>query len=201
MQLRPILLAFVLLAGCAMPTIPVLPALTPYKMDIQQGNVVTQEMIAKLQPGMTRSQVRFALGTPLVADLFHADRWDYIFLYQKAGVVIEQRRIVVIFKDDKLVRIEGDVVPASSGSAAQGGAGTDKPKPAVSATKPEVAAAKPRPEAAPPPLQAEGANVVTGAGEPVGGSEIAREEKAKDEKPKEREQRGFFGRMLEKLGF
>lgn len=201
MQLRPILLAIVLLAGCSMPTMPVLPSLAPYKMDVQQGNVVTQEMIAKLQPGMTRSQVRFALGTPLVADLFHADRWDYVFLYQKAGVVAEQRRIVAIFKDDKLVRIEGDVVPASSGSAAQGGAGIDKPKAAVSAAKPEVAAAKPRPEAAPPPQQVEGANVVTGTGEPAGGSGTAREEKAKEEKPKEREQRGFFGRMLEKLGF
>jgi outer membrane protein assembly factor BamE len=89
----------------------------PYKMDIQQGNVVTPEMIARLQPGMTRSQVRFTLGTPLVVDPFRADRWDYVYLHARRGVVTEQRRIVVVFKDDKLVRVEGDVVPAGDGRA------------------------------------------------------------------------------------
>ncbi|HXF65751.1 MAG TPA: outer membrane protein assembly factor BamE, partial [Burkholderiales bacterium] len=64
---------------------PTLPTLAPYKMDIQQGNVVTQEMISKLRPGMTRSQVRFALGTPLVVDPFRTNRWDYVYLYEKAG--------------------------------------------------------------------------------------------------------------------
>jgi outer membrane protein assembly factor BamE len=109
-------LAFWSLAACSGSWIPTLPLgpLKPYRIDIQQGNVVTQEMIAKVQPGMSRSQVRFALGTPLVADVFHPDRWDYVYQFQKAGVLTEQRRIVVVFKDDKLVKIEGDVVPASS---------------------------------------------------------------------------------------
>ena len=98
-----------LVAGCS--TCHAAPY--PYKMDIQQGNVVTQDMIAKLQPGMTRSQVRFALGTPLVVDPFRNDRWDYVYRYMKAGELTEQRRLTVIFKDDKLVRIEGDVVPAT----------------------------------------------------------------------------------------
>lgn len=80
-------------------------------MDIQQGNVVTQEMLAKLQPGMTRSQVRFALGTPLVVDPFRQDRWDYVYSYTKQGVLTERRRVTVLFKDDKLVGFEGDVVP------------------------------------------------------------------------------------------
>jgi outer membrane protein assembly factor BamE len=85
--------------------------ITPYRVDIQQGNVVTQEMIGKLQPGMTRSQVRFALGTPLVVDPFRQDRWDYVYLLMKQGEVKERRRIIVVFKDDKLVGFEGDVVP------------------------------------------------------------------------------------------
>lgn len=96
-----------LIAGCTY-----VPLLTPYKMDIQQGNVVTQAMVARLERGMTRAQVRFTLGTPLVVDPFRADRWDYVYLYMKQGAMTEQRRIVVVFKDDRLDRIEGDVVPA-----------------------------------------------------------------------------------------
>ena len=103
-----------LLAGC---NYVALPGLSPHKVDIQQGNLVTQEMVSKLQPGMTKNQVRFALGTPLVIDPFHADRWDYVFVQQKRGRVTEQRRIVVVFKDDRLTRIEGDVTPAKAKSA------------------------------------------------------------------------------------
>jgi outer membrane protein assembly factor BamE len=124
MSPRAILLAALLLAGCNI--------LAPYKMDIQQGNVITQEMLAKLQPGMTRSQVRFALGTPLVVDPFRADRWDYVYYYTKQGVVTEQRRIVVVFKDDKLARIEGNVVPAGTG-----GARTGSPAPPAGGAQPE----------------------------------------------------------------
>src|SRR5688572_1109297 len=135
MHARIILAALALasLAACSGSWLPNLPLgpLKPYRIDIQQGNVVTQEMIAKVQPGMTRGQVRFALGTPLVADVFHPDRWDYVYQYQKAGVVTEHRRIVVVFKGDNLVRIEGDVVPASS---LPGAAKSGKPeKPAAPA--------------------------------------------------------------------
>ena len=98
---------------------PTLPGLTPYKVDIQQGNYVTQDMVDKLKPGMSKSQVRFALGTPLVTDPFHNDRWDYVYVMQKSGRVAEQRRIVVVFSEDKLLRIDGDVKPA----------GGDKPVP------------------------------------------------------------------------
>ena len=90
---------------------PSLPGLTPHRIEIQQGNYVTQDMVDKLKPGMSRSQVRFALGTPLVTDPFHNDRWDYVYVLQKKGVVTEQRRIVVVFSEDKLVRIDGDVKP------------------------------------------------------------------------------------------
>ena len=114
MSRRYITIALLLLAGCSSQMLPVLPGLKPYRMDVQQGNVVTQEMIAKVQPGMTRSQVRFALGTPLVVDPFRIDRWDYVYFYQKAGKITDQRWIAVLFKDDRLVRIEGDVLPAST---------------------------------------------------------------------------------------
>lgn len=89
-----------------------LPGLTPYRMDVQQGNVVTQDMVSKLKPGMTRQQVRFVMGTPPIVDAFRTDRWDYVYRYQKAGVVSEQRRITLLFDGDLLKRIEGDVVPA-----------------------------------------------------------------------------------------
>ena len=104
----PILLAL-LGAGCSY--VPML-GLSPHRVDIQQGNYITQDMVAKLEPGMTKNQVRFALGTPLIADPFHADRWDYVFVQQKQGRVTQQRRVVVVFENDKLVRLEGDVAPS-----------------------------------------------------------------------------------------
>lgn len=158
---------------------PALPSVTPYKMDIQQGNVVTQEMVAKLKPGMTRQQVRFALGTPLVVDPFRTDRWDYVYLYEKAGRTTEQRHIAVIFKDDKLARIEGDVVPAASPTGVTVVPAPEAPKPAASpAAAPADAAKKPDPDKA---------------------AAETKDEKPKDDRPKD--ERGFFSRMLEKLGF
>ena len=111
-----LIVAVSLLAGCASSgfTLPKIPGIEAHRMEIQQGNYVTQEMIAKLQPGMTRDQVRFVLGTPLVADAFHADRWDYMFRRQRANSKeIEQRRIVIFFDDGRLSRVEGDVTPAA----------------------------------------------------------------------------------------
>ena len=93
--------------------------LSPYRMEIQQGNFVTQEMAAQLKPGMTRDQVRFVLGTPLVSDIFHEERWDYIFVRQRANSQeVERRRIAVFFEDGKLKRIDGDIV-AAAGKPAQ----------------------------------------------------------------------------------
>lgn len=96
------------LAGCKQtPELPTI--ISPYKIDIQQGNIITQEMLSKLKAGMTRAQVRFVLGSPLVVDPFRGDRWDYVSLYQRQGKDVERRRVTVIFDDDKLIRIEGDV--------------------------------------------------------------------------------------------
>ncbi len=109
MRIYLLFLVPVMVAGCKQnPELPA--AVSPYKIDIQQGNVVTQEMVAKLKVGQTRSQVRFVLGSPLVADAFHPDRWDYVFSLQRQGKPDERRRLTVIFEADKLVRIEGDVV-------------------------------------------------------------------------------------------
>jgi len=87
-------------------------------MEIQQGNFVSQDMLSKLKRGMTREQVRFVLGTPLVTDMFHADRWDYVYFVQFPDGKREQRNLSVVFEKDKLVRVLGDLVPPQ-GAAVQ----------------------------------------------------------------------------------
>jgi outer membrane protein assembly factor BamE len=85
-----------------------------YKLDVQQGNLVTQESVAKLKKGMTKSEVRGLLGTPLLMDPFHGNRWDYYFSTQKSGRVTERTRFSVFFDNDKLVSVTGDIKPAAS---------------------------------------------------------------------------------------
>jgi outer membrane protein assembly factor BamE len=109
MRLLIILSAALALSACKQ-NVELPSMISPYRIDIQQGNVVTQDMASKLKAGMTRSQVRFVLGSPLVTDMFHNDRWDYIYLMQKQGKPDERRRLTVIFDGDKLVTLEGDIV-------------------------------------------------------------------------------------------
>lgn len=104
-----ILFAALLCVACS----SALPSFKPYRMDIQQGNVVTSKMMLQLRPGMTKSQVRFIMGTPLIQDSFHRDRWDYFYQMRKSGKVIEQRRVIMEFEGDALKRVRGDVIPAS----------------------------------------------------------------------------------------
>lgn len=85
-----------------------------YKLDINQGNYVTQDMVDKLKVGMTTSQVQGVLGTPMLADPFHADRWDYIYRFTRQDKLIENREFRVFFADQKLARWEGDDVPKSA---------------------------------------------------------------------------------------
>ncbi len=110
------------LGGCSsfkLPEVPMPSFITPYRMEIQQGNFITQENISQLRPGMTRDQVRFVLGSPLVVDVFHSDRWEYVFQRQlEFSKGIEQRKLTVFFENEKLKRLEGDVVPAPSTPAA-----------------------------------------------------------------------------------
>jgi len=117
--LAPLLLA---LGGCSMlPSLPSLPnissadsflgVITPYRMDIVQGNVVTQEQAALVKPGMTRAQVRDILGSPMLTDLFHADRWDYIFTIKRQGTEPQRRDVVAWFKGEQLDRLEAPDLP------------------------------------------------------------------------------------------
>lgn len=121
--------------------------LGPHRIDVQQGNAIDQENIARLKPGLSRSQVRFLLGTPLVIDPFRNDRWDYIYTFHKAGKLTEEKRVTLHFDGDLLARIEGDVpaVAAPSTAVAQSEETTPQPKLAQVATPGELAAAVPRP--------------------------------------------------------
>jgi outer membrane protein assembly factor BamE len=95
------------LSGCS----AVADFFKPYRVDVRQGNFITQAMVSQLKPGMSRDQVRFILGTPLVLDIFHADRWDYVYRFQPGRGEVQERRFAVIFADGKLLRLEGDVQP------------------------------------------------------------------------------------------
>lgn len=120
-----------LLAACShLPEMPSIASIKPYRIDIQQGNFLSQDMVSQLKRGMTREQVRFVLGTPLVTDVFHANRWDYVFYREVRGGQPEHRRLSVFFEDDKLVRVEGDVKPAGSEAAPANPAKGEKPGPA-----------------------------------------------------------------------
>src|SRR5882672_5103181 len=113
-MVRALLLIFVplLIASCGVPRIP---GITPYKPEIQQGNYVSQEMISQIKPGMTREQVRFILGTPLLTDIFHADRWDYVYWRETENGKREQRKVALNCSEGKLARVEGDVVSPAAG--------------------------------------------------------------------------------------
>ncbi len=87
---------------------------TPYKIDVIQGNVVTREQLAVLKPGMQRAQVRDILGSPLLASVFHADRWDYVFTLKRPGAQPQARRVTIFFKNDLLERIEADELPSEA---------------------------------------------------------------------------------------
>ncbi|WP_286162457.1 outer membrane protein assembly factor BamE [Methylobacillus flagellatus] len=109
--MRQILLLLALLCvGCDF-SLP--KAIKPYRLDVQQGNVITSKMLLQLKPGMTKSQVRFIMGTPLIQDSFHSNRWDYFYQFRKDGKVVEQRLVIMEFDDDGLRRIRGDVVPSA----------------------------------------------------------------------------------------
>lgn len=110
-----LLLLTLLLAGCGslQSSDSFLGLITPYRMEIVQGNVVTQEMAAAIKPGMTRAQVRDVLGSPLLTDIFHADRWDYVFTIRRQGAPYQQRRVTVLFDEAGLMKsFEADELPS-----------------------------------------------------------------------------------------
>lgn len=102
MRIKLIFLSM-LLASCSSVTL-----LTPYKMDINQGNFVTADMREKLKLGMSRQQVRYVLGTPMISDAFHGDRWDYAYRLEQGRKLVDQQDLAIYFEGDKLVRIDDD---------------------------------------------------------------------------------------------
>ncbi len=108
------LLGGLLLSGCEslQRTDSLFGLITPYRIDIVQGNAVTQEQAALIKPGLSRLQVRDVLGTPLIADPFHADRWDYIFTLRRPGAEPQRRSVVVLFENDVVKSIEAPPLPS-----------------------------------------------------------------------------------------
>lgn len=137
------------------------PIVTEYRIDVQQGNVLTQEMVAQLKPGQTKDQVRYILGTPMLADVFHAQRWDYVYRFQDGRTkAVDTRRLSVFFDaNGRLERVAGDV---DSGQVSDLTGPVAKTRVIDLGSLPADAEAKPLP----PP-----------------------------------EEKGFFGRMLDKMGF
>ncbi len=113
MRILLIVLTLVFISACGFPGV--------YKINIEQGNIVTQEMVNKLKPGMSRRQVNFIMGTPLIKDTFNRDRWDYVFMLRNGSTVLDQSRLTVEFNGDALVNVFGDFVAkdwAATGGAA-----------------------------------------------------------------------------------
>jgi outer membrane protein assembly factor BamE len=110
MRIKLILLLLLVLA-------PVLSACTLYKMDIRQGNFVTPDMRDKLKLGMTKPQVRYVLGTPMINDPFHANRWDYAYRLEHRSKLVESQNLTLYFEGDNLVRIVDGNVSAETAPA------------------------------------------------------------------------------------
>lgn len=111
------LLAGLALCGCSTidaGTQRIAQSITPYRMEIVQGNFVSAEQVRVLKPGLTRAQVKDLLGTPLVTSPFRADRWDYAFTLRRQGAEPQARKLTVYFKEDVLERFEGDAMPTEA---------------------------------------------------------------------------------------
>jgi outer membrane protein assembly factor BamE len=112
-----------LLGACSFPGV--------YRIDIPQGNIITQEMVDQLRPGLSKRQVTFILGTPLLRDTFDQDRWDYIYGYQPGGGVRSQERITIFFENDQLVRFAGDFTQTPENNQFPTTASTTSTKPSA----------------------------------------------------------------------
>lgn len=162
--------AVVALAGCSSydsVTQRIAQSITPYRITVVQGNFVSQEKAAQLQAGMTREQVRALLGTPLLADMFHADRWDYLFYFKRGSTsIVQQRDLVVTFSGDRLASWSGaDNLPSELDLLADidGDRGGKKAKAAAAARKASEAAAASAAQAANAPAPEAVASPAAGA--------------------------------------
>ena len=115
-------------------------SITPYKVEVVQGNVIAKEQVEALQKGMSRQQVKDLLGTPLLTSVFHANRWDYVFTIKRKGVAAQERRFTVYFDDTGLARYEGDEMPSEEEFVASVTTSIKNPKvPRLEATPAELA--------------------------------------------------------------
>jgi outer membrane protein assembly factor BamE len=172
---RPLLVVAAAALGACSSVSDRLPSVgglvTPYKIDILQGNVVTREQAQALQPGMPREQVKGLLGSALLTSVFHADRWDYVFTFKRQGQPPQQRRLTVFFKGDAMERVEADELPTEAEfvSSLDSRRKAEKVPPLVATEEqlknfqsrnvgtPQVEAPPPSPATSYPPLEAPGA--------------------------------------------
>jgi outer membrane protein assembly factor BamE len=110
MRILLISLAITCLSACSFVGFPGV-----YKIDVEQGNIITQEMADQLKPGMSRRQVRFILGTPLVEDPFNQSRWDYPYVKRNGQTILDESRLTVVFDGDSLQTVSGDYLPPAWG--------------------------------------------------------------------------------------
>lgn len=151
-----------MLGGCEslQTTDSLFGVITPYRIDIVQGNVVTKEQLALLKPGLTRNQVREIVGTPLLADPFHADRWDYVFSIRRPGTEPQRRNVVLRFSGDTLASVEAPDLPSEKTFVASISRARDVKVPKLELTD-EERKALPAPPA--PPAADAGGNEPLGA--------------------------------------
>ena len=128
----------------------ILGAITPYRIDVMQGNVITQELAANVKPGMNREQVRDVLGSPLLTSAFHADRWDYVFTMRRQGTEPQRRSVVAFFKGDVLERLEAPELPSEKDFVS-----SLRPARAAPSAEPVLALTDEQRKALPPPLKGE----------------------------------------------
>ena len=131
--------------------------LEPYRVDVVQGNVITREVMAQLKPGMSRAQVRDILGSPLLADPFHADRWDYVFTIRRQGVADQKRTITVRFENDVLTRFDTADLPSENEFVASIALPLERKDPPPNLTPEQIAKLPPPPPTASAPQTPQGA--------------------------------------------
>ncbi|MCP3669101.1 MAG: outer membrane protein assembly factor BamE [Gammaproteobacteria bacterium] len=193
-----------------------------YKPEVQQGNVVTQEMVDKLQPGMNRRQVTYILGTPLLVDAFHQDRWDYIYTRETGGGTDNKEQISLFFEDDTLIKVEGDFRPKPKKDPLSDGEETvfsvpdygKKEKGFFTRTLESMGIDTDEVESTPsaagmgeddklPEMNNSGEDELPQTAEEAqaGSTQIQEQETQVDNTQKPEEEKGFFSRTLEAIGF
>jgi outer membrane protein assembly factor BamE len=137
MRLTTTLLACICLQGCSYFV---------YKMDVQQGNYVTQDVVARVKTGMTKAEVRQILGTPLLSDPFHANRWDYYFSADRGHVKENRTQLSIFFENDRVVSIKGEGRPPAPAPVGQATAPQPQPAGSPAPALPPPSAAAPAPQ-------------------------------------------------------